>query len=87
MRPIDADDLERKLSSLARLAKSDAQKSLLGRALYIVGTAPALTPQNEPLSCEGCYWDSAGRPFGRCGVCVREKTDNYRRPPEGEEDA
>ena len=52
MRPIDADDLERKLSSLARLAKSDAQKSLLGRALYIVGTAPALTPQNESLTLE-----------------------------------
>ena len=52
MRPIDADDLERKLSSLARLAKSDAQKSLLGRVLYIVGAVPTLTPQDEPLICE-----------------------------------
>ena len=52
MRPIDADDLERKLSSLARLAKSDAQKTLLGRALYIAGAMPTLTPQNEWVSVE-----------------------------------
>ena len=47
---------------------------------------PTLTPQNEPLTCEGCYWDSVGRPFGKCGVCVRGKTDHYSRPPERQED-
>ena len=52
MRPIDADDLERKLSSLARLAKSDAQKTLLGRVMYIVGAMPTLTPPNEWVSVE-----------------------------------
>ena len=40
---------------------------------------------NEPLTCDGCYWQTHGS-FGQCFDCIREKTDNYRRPPEGEED-
>lgn len=39
----------------------------------------------EPLTCEGCYWQTHGS-FGKCIDCIREKTDHYRRPPEGEED-
>ena len=42
-------------------------------------------PSNEPLTCEGCYWERKGG-FGQCFGCLREKSDNYRRPPEREED-
>ena len=49
------------------------------------GTAPTLTSPNEALTCEGCYWKTHGS-FGQCFDCVREKQDNYRRPPEGEVD-
>lgn len=49
MRAIDCGELEKRISSLARLARSDAQKSLLGRVLYIVENMPTLTPPNEPL--------------------------------------
>lgn len=38
---------------------------------------------NEPLTCDGCYWQTHGS-IGKCVDCIREKTDNYRRPPEGE---
>ena len=50
-RAIDCGELEKRISSLARLARSDAQKSLLGRVLYIVENMPTLTPPNEPLTC------------------------------------
>ena len=46
-RAIDCGELEKRISSLARLARSDAQKSLLGRVLYIVENMPTLTPPNE----------------------------------------
>lgn len=45
----------------------------------------SLTPPNEPLTCDGCYWKTHGS-IGKCIDCVREKTDNYyHRPTEGEE--
>ena len=47
MRAIDCGELEKRISSLARLARSDAQKSLLGRVLYIVENMPTLTQPNE----------------------------------------
>lgn len=50
MRAIDCGELEKRISSLARLARSDAQKSLLGRVLYIVENMPTLTPPNEWVS-------------------------------------
>ena len=37
---------------------------------------------NEPLTCDGCYWQTHGS-FGKCIDCIREKTDHYCRPPEG----
>ena len=52
MRAIDCGELEKRISSLARLARSDAQKSLLGRVLYIVENMPTLTPPNEWVSVE-----------------------------------
>lgn len=36
MRLIDADEAAKNIGSLARLARSDQQKSLLGRCVYIV---------------------------------------------------
>ena len=52
MRAIDCGELEKRISSLARLARSDAQKSLLGRVLYIVENMPTLTPPNEWVSVD-----------------------------------
>ena len=43
MRLIDADELQIKLASLSRLARSDAQKSLMGRVLYIIDQMPTIT--------------------------------------------
>lgn len=42
-RLIDADALQIKIASLSRLARSDAQKSLLGRVLYIIDQMPTIT--------------------------------------------
>lgn len=39
---IKRDDLVRLISSVARLAKSDAQKALLGRVIYITEHVPAV---------------------------------------------
>ena len=36
MRTIDADEAITKIASLARLARSDQQKVLLGRCIYII---------------------------------------------------
>ena len=51
-----------------------------------------LTPQNEPLTCEGCAeigkWENEyeyGYP-SPCTHCKRRACDNYRRPPERQED-
>lgn len=67
VRLIDGDELELKITSIATLAKSDAQKALMGRVLYCIEQMPALTPPdhfrdvtnmptltplNEPLSIE-----------------------------------
>lgn len=43
MRLIDADELQIKLASLSRLARSDTHKSLLGRVLYIIDQMPTIT--------------------------------------------
>lgn len=52
MRLIDADELQVKIASLSRLAKSDAQKSLLGRMLYIIDHTHVLIMQDEPLTSD-----------------------------------
>lgn len=43
MRMIDADALQIKIASLSKLARSDAQKSLMGRVLYIIDQMPTIT--------------------------------------------
>ena len=44
-----------------------------------------LTPPNEPLTCEGCYYIK-NDDYPPCAWCIRSKVneDYYRRPPEGE---
>lgn len=47
-------------------------------------TLPTLTPQNEPLTCAGCYYrDEQCAP---CAYCIRSAgyADYYRCQPEGE---
>lgn len=47
---------------------------------------PIETQPNEPLTCEGCYYDKI-KAYVHCSSCSRDKKDLYRRPPEGEADA
>ena len=48
---IDGELLELEIANIAnKLAKSDAQKALMGRVMYCVEHMPTLTPQNEPLT-------------------------------------
>lgn len=51
MRMIDADALQIKIASLSRLARSDAQKSLMGRVLYIIDQMPTI-PAPQWISVE-----------------------------------
>ena len=50
-RAIDGELLELEIANIAnKLAKSDAQKALMGRVMYCVEHMPPLPPQNEPLT-------------------------------------
>ena len=42
MRTIDADEAVKKIASLARLARSDQQKALLERCIYIIEHCPTV---------------------------------------------
>lgn len=55
-------------------------------AIEIVEKMPTLTPQNEPLTCTGCMYSPDCPSEIHCFGCARLYTDNYCRPPEGEED-
>ena len=72
MRAIDCGELEKRISSLARLARSDAQKSLLGRVLYIVENMPTLTPPNEWVAVEDAVPDPGVRVLAANGIFVGE---------------
>ena len=71
-RAIDGELLELEIANIAnKLAKSDAQKALMGRVMYCVEHMPTLTPQNEPLTLEQLremdgqpVWDSSLRCWG-----------------------
>lgn len=54
--------------------------------LDLIEKAPTLTPPNEPLTCTGCMYSPDCPSEIHCFGCARLYTDNYRRPPEGEED-
>ena len=50
------------------------------------GTAPTLTPQSEPLTCEGCIYEH--NEHENCNYCKRASYLGdyyYCRPPEGKE--
>ena len=74
MRPIDADALNVRLSTLDRLARSDAQAALLGRVFYVVGNQP--TVDAEPVrhgrwvkvEVHG-YCTPGGDPVWACSEC------------------
>ena len=88
-RAIDANALLEKLQRMIDYCMNDNQVNGL-TALFQVGDAimdcPTLTPPNEPLTCRGCMY-LPDCPSGiHCYGCARLYTDNYRRPPEGEED-
>ena len=52
-RAIDGELLELEIANIAnKLAKSDAQKALMGRVMYCVEHMPTLTPPNEWVSVE-----------------------------------
>lgn len=78
-RAIDANELMVEIQVCSWDSEQDKE-----RAEDIVLGMPTLTSPNEALTCEGCYWKTHGS-FGQCFDCVREKQDNYRRPPEGED--
>ena len=70
MRPIDADALMRCLTTIERLARSDAQQALLGRVYYIVSKQttiqsdkPRVMTLEEALSADECWIE------GRSGAC------------------
>ena len=52
-RAIDGELLELEIANIAnKLAKSDAQKALMGRVMYCVEHIPTLPPPNKPLTLE-----------------------------------
>ena len=57
MRLIDADEAAKKIGSLARLARSDQQKALLGRCIYIIEHCHTI--DDEPV--RHAVWDNSGR--------------------------
>ena len=73
-RAIDGELLELEIANIAnKLAKSDAQKALMGRVMYCVEHMPTLTPPNEWRGVEEglpeIYLDEEGNniPFLVCG--------------------
>lgn len=88
MRLIDADVIDKQIGAWIGQPGYGDYYTKYDNALCairdLIADMPTLTPPNEPLTCEGCYWKTHGS-FGQCFDCVREKQDNYRRPPEGEE--
>ena len=87
MRPIDADAvLDRYYAEYERQDICDGAEDREW-LMKCLNEAPALTPQNELLTCAGCdYLDKECAP---CAYCLRAKgyADYYRRPPERQEDA
>lgn len=73
MELIDREPLVRALTTIDRLARSDAQAALLGRVFYIVSKQPTVDAASI-VRCKDCKnWDSSteGRYVG--GWCFCEK--------------
>lgn len=85
-RAIDADEFERELSyDMALHGEQLSGDAAYNRALVILTQMPTLTPPNEPLTCTGCMYSPDCPSEIHCFGCARLYTDNYRRPPEGED--
>ncbi len=91
-RAIDGELLELEIANIAnKLAKSDAQKALMGRVMYCVEHMPTLIPTNEPeyreYTCPYCYhtWledrDASDYP-NYCPVCRAVLRDGSAPPNE-----
>lgn len=81
-RAIDGELLELEIANIAnKLAKSDAQKALMGRVMYYVEHMPTLIPTNEPTyPCDLCVYNPPSSLDGKpCTYCPATS-----RPPEGE---
>lgn len=88
MRPIDAGYA---MEAISRHRKPTpvgqygaAYNDGINAAIQEILLAPTLTPPNEVLTCDGCYY--LDRDPAPCAYCIRSKPegDHYRRPPEGE---
>lgn len=87
-RAIDGELLELEIANIAnKLAKSDAQKALMGRVMYCVEHMPTLTqPSNEPPPCyqpdgDGCAYqcyDGDDEPIDKCKECPLCYSDKQR---------
>ena len=86
-RPIDAYTLNNDLVSWYNDTEDEKEKSILRRVMQRVVQAPTITPPNEPLTYEGCYYIK-NDDYSPCAWCIRSKEneDYYRCPPEGEGD-
>ena len=80
-RPIDADVLKEALLG----AIKDAPLYIQATVEQYIDEAPTLTPPNEPLTCEGCYYIK-NDDYPPCAWCIRSKEneDYYHCPPESE---
>lgn len=61
--------------------------SSYGELIGCIEDTPTLTPQSEPLTCEGCIHEH--NEHENCNYCKRASYLGdyyYRRPPEGEQD-
>ena len=85
MRMIDADELKNQIRHMPRTINPDLVQYSLVQA--IIADMPTLTPQNEPLTCEGCIYEYIGHE--NCNYCKRASYLGdyyYCRPPEGDKD-
>lgn len=81
IRPIDGSELMIEVQACSWDSEQDKE-----RAEDLVLGMTTLTPPNEPLTCEGCYYDKI-KAYVHCSSCSRDKKDLYRRPPDGEANA
>lgn len=87
-RAIDGELLELEIANIAnKLAKSDAQKALMGRVMYCVEHMPTIPqPSSEPPPCyqpdgDGCAYqcyDGDDEPIDKCKECPLCYSDKQR---------
>lgn len=83
MSVIDKDEAVRRIAGIARLARSDKQKALLGRCMYIIEHCP--TVDAEPVrhakweyKCYPTIWYGPGEPpEWVCSECQDRAYDTY----------